>query len=388
MKRKKRVIINYSFILLMSFHYKVFSQTFAIENVQKINFKYNDLKNLEYPKWSMDGTYFSFEVRESNASEIYIYSIQKKEAQLVTSIVKRPGSRRRISASDNQLNWSPHDPEQYLFIGTGNKKETDIYYGYISSGTPKNITQGIKSIEQGTVLRYPVLSPIQKIFLFSQGGEKKSELYYFDMSINVERKNAKPIKQITSIPGMLKIQPQFSPDGKNVVFTGEIDGNADLYIIEKFKKSAGKPSVYEPKKLIDWPGSEEIMPSYSPYGEFIAFISTLDSTKQNKLFVMDKNGGNIKELCDNIVYEHYFGYEWHPKKDYLFFIKNSSMEKYPLCYVNIKTGDMNIVDCDIVNIHSISISSDSKKIAISSRGEKSDKNLTWNSIYIGSLKSR
>jgi len=67
--------------------------------------------------------------------------------------------------------------------------------------------------------------------------------------------------RITSAPGV-KSEPKFSPDGKWIAFTGDYDGNTDVYLVP----SRGG----EPRRLTYHPGQDHVV-GWTPDGKNICF---------------------------------------------------------------------------------------------------------------------
>ena len=87
-----------------------------------------------------------------------------------------------------------------------------------------------------------------------------------------------------------ELYPKFSPDGKWIAFTGEYDGNPDVYLIS----SEGG----EPKRLTFHP-SNDIVLGWTPDGKNILFRSDRSSAppaRFTRLFLVSPQGGMPKIL--------------------------------------------------------------------------------------------
>jgi tricorn protease len=91
-----------------------------------------------------------------------------------------------------------------------------------------------------------------------------------------------PARRLTAHPGD-ELYPKFSPDGKWIAFTGEYDGNSDVFVVP----SAGG----EPKRLTYHPGADMVL-GWSPDGR-ILFRSTRASEppEYTRLFLISPTGG-------------------------------------------------------------------------------------------------
>ena len=102
-------------------------------------------------------------------------------------------------------------------------------------------------------------------------------LYIHSLSDNSDR-------EITSGPGG-DYQPQWSPDGKRLVFFSSRAGNADIWTAD-----LGDRSI---KRLTFDPGLE-INPFYAPDGSHIAFQS--DRSGRLEVWVMNSDGSNPRQV--------------------------------------------------------------------------------------------
>ena len=83
--------------------------------------------------------------------------------------------------------------------------------------------------------------------------------------------------------------PRFSPDGKTIAFTGQYDGNTDVYIIPV---EGG-----EPKRLTWHPGADFVS-GWTPDGKHVLFASARVGvpTMESKFFQVSKDGGMEEPL--------------------------------------------------------------------------------------------
>ncbi|HEX8335286.1 MAG TPA: PDZ domain-containing protein, partial [Pyrinomonadaceae bacterium] len=82
--------------------------------------------------------------------------------------------------------------------------------------------------------------------------------------------------------------PYFSPDGRHIAFTGDYDGNADVYVVE----AAGGV----PRRLTYHPGAD-IAQGWTPDGKAVLFRTSRDSPNFTpRLFTMQLDGSNPSEV--------------------------------------------------------------------------------------------
>lgn len=95
-------------------------------------------------------------------------------------------------------------------------------------------------------------------------------------------------RRLTSHPGD-ELFPKFSPDGKWIAFTGEYDGNADVYVIPA---EGG-----EPRRLTFHPANDQVLGS-TPDSQKVLFRSTRASytPRYQQLFLVPLAGGLPEQL--------------------------------------------------------------------------------------------
>src|SRR5215469_14717499 len=124
------------------------------------------------------------------------------------------------------------------------------------------------------LLRKPTVSKTQ--IAFSYGGD----LWIVD-------RNGGEARRLTSDIG-IETNPFFSPDGSMIAFTGEYDGNEDVYLIPV---AGGIP-----KRLTTHPGSDQVV-GWTRDGKRILFRSSRNSwSRFNRLFAVSIDGGLPEEL--------------------------------------------------------------------------------------------
>jgi len=94
-------------------------------------------------------------------------------------------------------------------------------------------------------------------------------------------------KRLTAGAGV-ETMPRFSPDGKEVAFTGEYDGNVDVFVV---------PSTGGVPKRLTWHPSRDETAGWTPDGKSILFASNRSSySRFSRLFTLPREGGFPSEL--------------------------------------------------------------------------------------------
>ncbi len=94
-------------------------------------------------------------------------------------------------------------------------------------------------------------------------------------------------RRLTTAPG-IETDPAFSPDGSQIAFTGEYDGNLDVYVV------AAQGGL--PRRLTWHPGADHVV-GWTPDGKRILFRSARHSySRFSRLFTIPLEGGFPEEL--------------------------------------------------------------------------------------------
>jgi tricorn protease len=137
-----------------------------------------------------------------------------------------------------------------------------------------------QEMQEGRLLRFPDI--YKDRIVFSYGGD----LWLVPAAGGVARR-------ITTHPG-LEIFPKFSPDGKTIAFTGEYDGNPNVYTIPA---EGGDPKqltfLPSPMHLAERMGVEDEVINWLPDGKHILFLSRRDTFNSwfGRLFSVSVDGG-------------------------------------------------------------------------------------------------
>ncbi len=119
------------------------------------------------------------------------------------------------------------------------------------------------------LMRYPAVHGNEITFTYA------SDLWTANMQGGYARR-------LTSHPGT-EVKPFYSPDGSMIAFTGQYDGNTDVYVMDA---DGG-----EPKRLTFEPDTD-VVTGWTPQGK-IAYVSTYGnfSSRQPRLWLVDPKGG-------------------------------------------------------------------------------------------------
>lgn len=134
--------------------------------------------------------------------------------------------------------------------------------------------------EEARLMRFPAINGDQ--IVFSKGGD----LYTVSATGGEARR-------LTSHPGN-EIFPRFSPDGQSIAFTGQYDGNTEVYLIPA---NGGEPkrltytSTNGRDDLGDRMGPNNMVFTWSPDGKEIVYRNRIGGSFTGKLWKVSPDGG-------------------------------------------------------------------------------------------------
>ena len=136
------------------------------------------------------------------------------------------------------------------------------------------ISLGLGQTEKPLLLQKPALSRTHLVFVYAD-------------DLWIAGREGGEAKRLTTGVGT-ETDPRFSPDGTTVAFTGEYDGNVDVYVVS----AAGGV----PRRLTYHPG-QDVALGWTPDGKQVLFRSSRSSHSGfGRLFTMPLEGGFPSEL--------------------------------------------------------------------------------------------
>lgn len=256
------------------------------------------LADADYMPWMTGG--YDLLIRSS-------YSIKGGELtvefRLFDVINRKLMTAKRYLGKTNELRRFTHSfADEVLLVITGEKGCFTSRIAYVSNQTGnKEISimdwdghNPLPLTRNGSININPDFAPDGREIIFTSYKRGNPDLY--------RRALSSPAEVVLSNRKGLNITGTWSPDGSKIALALSKDGDAEIYTIAK---DGGNPVRLTISRAL------EVYPSWSPDGKQIAFVS--DRLGKPQIFVMDADGGNVRRLTTSGGYN--VNPRWSPKGD-------------------------------------------------------------------------
>jgi Tol biopolymer transport system component len=227
-----------------------------------------DIYDME-PAWSTDGK-IGFTTRVNGWWEVFILYPERDSTMQLTD----------FEADSWSLAWSP-DGQSLAFVSNATGDD-EIYLFTLDGGALVNLTKNPLANDF-----LPVWSPDgQSIAFVSDREGREAALQELEQDIFVMASDGSQVTRLTESEGR-DTSPNWSPDGCQIAFVSERDGNFEVYVMNA--------DGSDPVRLTRSAGYEW-SPTWAPDGELITFTSTRDHEETYDLYVMAPDGSNQTRL--------------------------------------------------------------------------------------------
>src|SRR5262249_54313670 len=166
---------------------------------------------------------------------------------------------------------------------------------------------------------------------------KKRRRYIWDFDPHMDIFEANPdgtgLKRLTDAKGY-DAEGSYSPDGQQIVFCSNRDGNLELYIMD-----ADGGNV---RKLTNAPGCYNGGPFFSPDGKRVIFRSDRKKKDHLQLYVINADGTGERALTNDLDWVYWAPYWYKDGKHIVYTAADHSnptvRPNYDLYWMNIETG--------------------------------------------------
>jgi Tol biopolymer transport system component len=229
-----------------------------------------DGANLQRPGWSPDGALLSFEANFHEQRRIESWVGPPREGAFTRVTLKaRPTSKltegfavasQGVGQVVHELAFTKAMPGAYVFAATNDAGDYDLY---LSVGAPVAAAPGADG--------NPVWSPDGYRLVFTSARTGEGDLYLLDA-----RAIGEPPTRLTSIPDSSEVYPDWSADGRSVVFVGHSATGDNLWWVPALDAA--------PARITSGPGNQ-IRPRFSATGA-VGFYANGEQRDRWDLFVV------------------------------------------------------------------------------------------------------
>jgi TolB protein len=169
-----------------------------------------------------------------------------------------------------------------------------------------------------------------------KAGRRRRYQWDFDPHLSIFEANpdGSGLKRLTDAPGY-NAEGSYSPDGKSIVFCSNRSGekNLELYIMDKDGKNV--------RQLTHAPGCYNGGPFFSPDGKRVVFRSDRKKTDHLQLYVINVDGSGERALTDDLNWVCWGPY-WYKDSTHIVYAgadhSVAGRPNYDLYWMNVETG--------------------------------------------------
>jgi TolB protein len=167
-------------------------------------------------------------------------------------------------------------------------------------------------------------------------GKRRRYQWDFDPYMDIFEANpdGSGLKQLTNTKGY-DAEGSYSPDGKEIVFCSNRDGNLELYIM-----NADGSHV---RQLTHAPGCYNGGPFFSPDGKQVVFRSDRKKKDHLQLYVINADGTGERALTDNLDWVYWAPFWYKDGKHIVFTAADhsnpSARPNYDVWWMNVETRE-------------------------------------------------
>ncbi len=169
-----------------------------------------------------------------------------------------------------------------------------------------------------------------------KSGKRRRYKWDFDPYLDIFEANpdGSDLRRLTDTPGY-DAEGSYSPDGKSIVFCSNRSGpeNLELYIMDKDGKNV--------RQLTHAPGCYNGGPFFSPDGKRVIFRSDRKKKDHLQLYVINTDGSGERALTDDLNWVQWGPYWYKDSKHIVYAGANHAVAgrpNYDLYWMNVDTG--------------------------------------------------
>jgi TolB protein len=252
------------------------------------------------------------------------------ECRLYDVVKQRELTVKRFTGGTRDLRWMGHSiSDEVLRVTTGRKGPFSGKIAFVSTATGnKEIYlmdydgRNVQRLTKNRAINLtPDFSPSGRELIYTSYQRGTPDLYRRDIASGVETRLTS--NRSTNIGGA------WSPDGTSIALSMSISGNAELYLLSRDGKQLSRLTT---APAID------ISPAWAPDGRKLAFVS--DRLGKPQVFIMNSDGSEVRRLTTNGSYN--VSPRWSPMGDRIIYCRQTG-EGFQIFAINPDgTGDMQL----------------------------------------------
>ena len=285
------------------------------------------------PAWSPDGTRIAFWSNRDGGKEIYVMDADGSNVKRLTNNL----------ADDVNPSWSP-DSRRILFESERDGNQ-EVYVMDADGGNQIRLTRDNAADATAS------WSPDGSLIAFASNRDTGLPYNPYNLDIYLMNADGSNVRRIVDDPEY-DVAPQWSPDGRKILFMTGRNGNFDVYVMNA--------DGTEQKNLTADHEKSDGSPVWSLDGHNIAFSRRIEGKDQ--IFVMDADGQHLKRVTHNSANHGSLG--WSPDGSKLIF--QTDLDGNWEIYTISIDGELSQVTDDAAEDLAPDWSPDGKKIAFSS----------------------
>jgi WD40 repeat protein len=331
--------------------------------------------NCQAPQWSDKGGKLSFELNDHDAKRVQLY-VYTPGADLRRLGPKSIGSS-SLTAGFGQVGaeavvhdaaWAPSFIDRVVFSAAPSSRDYDLFIDGAGSLAPSPGADGS-----------PDWSPDGRWIVFTSARTGQGDLYLQD----VHQIEVVP-SRLTSEPDTSELDASFSPDSQELVYVGHADDGDKIFLIRDLLEP-------HPWPLTSLQGSQT-RPTWSPDGARVAFYANPEVSDRADLYVVDVRGPAVSmppRLIAAGVVPNQGGPVWTPNAQELVYVLDDDANYDPIYRVAVDGGLPQEVGTGTVGNGDLDVGGGTDGrvwIAVAAQGLRHDRTRDFKRIYVMELK--